>query len=135
MPFAKRGDVVHSEATSGFNNQKKSLLINGLAALGDSLHPLQRPARASANAKPAPARRVDLEDIARLHLGAADVAQLLHPPIGAPHAVDAHRTRRAAGHAEGAVHAAVAEDARGHGLQEAQPPHAAVAAAPAARAA
>lgn len=41
MPFAKRGDVVHSEATSGFNNQKKSLLINGLAALGDSLHPLQ----------------------------------------------------------------------------------------------
>ncbi|WP_256927262.1 winged helix-turn-helix domain-containing protein, partial [Pseudomonas aeruginosa] len=37
MPFAKRGDVVHSEATSGFNNQKKSLLINGLAALGDSL--------------------------------------------------------------------------------------------------
>lgn len=38
MPFAKRGDVVHSEATSGFNNQKKSLLINGLAALGDSLH-------------------------------------------------------------------------------------------------
>ena len=43
MPFAKRGDVVHSEATSGFNNQKKSLLINGLAALGDSLHPLQVP--------------------------------------------------------------------------------------------
>ena len=42
MPFAKRGDVVHSEATSGFNNQKKSLLINGLAALGDSLHPLHR---------------------------------------------------------------------------------------------
>jgi hypothetical protein len=42
MPFAKRGDVVHSEATSGFNNQKKSLLINGLAALGDSLHPLQK---------------------------------------------------------------------------------------------
>lgn len=41
MPFAKRGDVVHSEATSGFNNQKKSLLINGLAALGDSLYPLQ----------------------------------------------------------------------------------------------
>jgi hypothetical protein len=41
MPFAKRGDVVHSEAASGFNNQKKSLLINGLAALGDSLHPLQ----------------------------------------------------------------------------------------------
>lgn len=40
MPFAKRGDVVHSEATSGFNNQKKSLLINGLAALGDSLYPL-----------------------------------------------------------------------------------------------
>ena len=40
MPFAKRGDVVHSEATSGLNNQKKSLLINGLAALGDSLHPL-----------------------------------------------------------------------------------------------
>lgn len=40
MPFAKRGDVVHSEAASGFNNQKKSLLINGLAALGDSLHPL-----------------------------------------------------------------------------------------------
>ena len=40
MPFAKRGDVVHSEATSGFNNQKKSLLINGLAALGDSLRPL-----------------------------------------------------------------------------------------------
>ncbi|MBN0444317.1 hypothetical protein JTM53_30180, partial [Pseudomonas aeruginosa] len=43
MPFAKRGDVVHSEATSGFNNQKKSLLINGLAALGDSHHPLQIP--------------------------------------------------------------------------------------------
>ncbi len=43
MPFAKRGDVVHSEATSGFNNQKKSLLINGLAALGDSHHPLQAP--------------------------------------------------------------------------------------------
>ena len=43
MPFAKRGDVVHSEATSGFNNQKKSLLINGLAALGDSLHPLHLP--------------------------------------------------------------------------------------------
>jgi len=43
MPFAKRGDVVHSEATSGFNNQKKSLLINGLAALGDSLRPLQTP--------------------------------------------------------------------------------------------
>ena len=43
MPFAKRGDVVHSEATSGFNNQKKSLLINGLAALGDSHHPLQCP--------------------------------------------------------------------------------------------
>ena len=43
MPFAKRGDVVHSEATSGFNNQKKSLLINGLAALGDSLRPLQIP--------------------------------------------------------------------------------------------
>lgn len=43
MPFAKRGDVVHSEATSGFNNQKKSLLINGLAALGDSLYPLQIP--------------------------------------------------------------------------------------------
>ncbi|HFQ8338401.1 TPA: hypothetical protein ACHS3E_006702, partial [Pseudomonas aeruginosa] len=42
-PFAKRGDVVHSEATSGFNNQKKSLLINGLAALGDSLRPLQIP--------------------------------------------------------------------------------------------
>ena len=41
MPFAKRGDVVHSEATSGLNNQKKSLLINGLAALGDSLRPLQ----------------------------------------------------------------------------------------------
>lgn len=41
MPFAKRGDVVHSEAASGFNNQKKSLLINGLAALGDSHHPLQ----------------------------------------------------------------------------------------------
>lgn len=40
MPFAKRGDVVHSEAASGFNNQKKSLLINGLAALGDSLRPL-----------------------------------------------------------------------------------------------
>ena len=40
MPFAKRGDVVHSEAASGFNNQKKSLLINGLAALGDSHHPL-----------------------------------------------------------------------------------------------
>lgn len=40
MPFAKRGDVVHSEATSGFNNQKKSLLINGLAALGDSHRPL-----------------------------------------------------------------------------------------------
>ena len=38
MPFAKRGDVVHSEANSGFNNQKKSLLINGLAALGDSHH-------------------------------------------------------------------------------------------------
>lgn len=49
MPFAKRGDVVHSEATSGFNNQKKSLLINGLAALGDSLRPLQLafPARRS----------------------------------------------------------------------------------------
>lgn len=46
MPFAKRGDVVHSEATSGFNNQKKSLLINGLAALGDSHHPLHlKPAR------------------------------------------------------------------------------------------
>ncbi|GJA83547.1 hypothetical protein KAM448_31110 [Aeromonas caviae] len=43
MPFAKRGDVVHSEATSGFNNQKKSLLINGLAALGDSLYPLHIP--------------------------------------------------------------------------------------------
>lgn len=43
MPFAKRGDVVHSEATSGFNNQKKSLLINGLAALGDSLRPLHIP--------------------------------------------------------------------------------------------
>lgn len=43
MPFAKRGDVVHSEATSGFNNQKKSLLINGLAALGDSHHPLHSP--------------------------------------------------------------------------------------------
>ena len=43
MPFAKRGDVVHSEATSGLNNQKKSLLINGLAALGDSLRPLQQP--------------------------------------------------------------------------------------------
>ena len=42
MPFAKRGDVVHSEATSGFNNQKKSLLINGLAALGDSHRPLQQ---------------------------------------------------------------------------------------------
>ena len=42
MPFAKRGDVVHSEATSGLNNQKKSLLINGLAALGDSLRPLQK---------------------------------------------------------------------------------------------
>ena len=42
MPFAKRGDVVHSEATSGFNNQKKSLLINGLAALGDSHRPLHR---------------------------------------------------------------------------------------------
>ena len=41
MPFAKRGDVVHSEAASGFNNQKKSLLINGLAALGDSHRPLQ----------------------------------------------------------------------------------------------
>lgn len=41
MPFVKRGDVVHSEATSGFNNQKKSLLINGLAALGDSHRPLQ----------------------------------------------------------------------------------------------
>lgn len=41
MPFAKRGDVVHSEATSGLNNQKKSLLINGLAALGDSHRPLQ----------------------------------------------------------------------------------------------
>lgn len=45
MPFAKRGDVVHSEATSGFNNQKKSLLINGLAALGDSLHPLHPASR------------------------------------------------------------------------------------------
>ena len=45
MPFAKRGDVVHSEATSGFNNQKKSLLINGLAALGDSHRPLQSPAQ------------------------------------------------------------------------------------------
>lgn len=45
MPFAKRGDVVHSEATSGFNNQKKSLLINGLAALGDSHHPLQLSSR------------------------------------------------------------------------------------------
>lgn len=43
MPFAKRGDVVHSEATSGFNNQKKSLLINGLAALGDSHRPLHIP--------------------------------------------------------------------------------------------
>ena len=41
MPFAKRGDVVHSEATSGFNNQKKSLLINGLAAFGESLRALQ----------------------------------------------------------------------------------------------
>lgn len=46
MPFAKRGDVVHSEATSGFNNQKKSLLINGLAALGDSHHPLQHDSKA-----------------------------------------------------------------------------------------
>lgn len=57
MPFAKRGDVVHSEATSGFNNQKKSLLINGLAALGDSVHPLhdfnelEITPRASANKK------------------------------------------------------------------------------------
>lgn len=52
MPFAKRGDVVHSEATSGFNNQKKSLLINGLAALGDSPHPLQRSFPAQAHRIP-----------------------------------------------------------------------------------
>ena len=40
MPFAKSGDVVHSEAASGFNNQKKSLLINWLVAVGDSHRPL-----------------------------------------------------------------------------------------------
>lgn len=33
--------MVHLEAISGLGNQKKSLLINGLVALGDSLHPLQ----------------------------------------------------------------------------------------------
>ena len=36
----------------------------------------------------------------------------------------------ATGHAEGAAHAAVAEDAGGHRLQEAQAPHATVAAIP-----
>ena len=34
--------MVHLEAISGLGNQKKSLLINELAALGDSLHPLHR---------------------------------------------------------------------------------------------
>ncbi|MCG9096080.1 hypothetical protein [Laribacter hongkongensis] len=56
MPFAKRGDVVHSEATSGFNNQKKSLLINGLAALGDSHHPLQSPSATADSCFQPPAR-------------------------------------------------------------------------------
>jgi Tfp pilus assembly ATPase PilU len=46
-------------------------------------------------------------------------------------AVDAHRAGLPAGHAEGAVMAAVAEDGRRHRLQEAHPAHAAVAAAPA----
>lgn len=35
--------MVSLEAISGLGNQKKSLLINELAAVGDSLHPLHHP--------------------------------------------------------------------------------------------
>ena len=74
------------------------------------------------------ARRVDLEHVARLHLGLADVGQLLRLAVGAHHPVDADLARLAARHAEGAVLAAVGQDAGRHRLQEAHAAHAAVAA-------
>ena len=47
----------------------------------------------SDGAKPAAARRVNLEDVTGLHLGAADVLQVLHRAAGTHHPVDADRAR------------------------------------------
>src|SRR4051812_14786649 len=81
-------------------------------------------------AESAAARRVDLEDVSRLHLRLADVLQRLDAAVDTHHAVDAHLARLAARHAERTVLAAVGQDACGHRLDEAHAPHAAIAAAP-----
>src|SRR5207248_1881236 len=70
-------------------------------------------------AVPAAARRVDLEDIARLHLGRADVPELLLVAVRAHDAIDADESRLAAGEPERAVLAAVRQDARRHRFEEA----------------
>jgi hypothetical protein len=76
---------------------------------------------------------VDLEHIARQHLGAADVGQRLDAAVGAHHAVDARRAALATGQAKGRMHPAVGQDAGRHRLQEAHAAHAAVATVPAPR--
>ena len=77
--------------------------------------------------KAAATGRVDLEHVARQHLGAADVGQRLDPAVGAHHAVDARRAALATGQAESRMYPAIGQDAGRHRLQKAHAPHAAAA--------
>src|SRR5437868_7155276 len=69
-------------------------------------------------AKTAPTRRMNLENIAGFHLGLADMVQLLDLAAGAHHEILSDLARLATRHAEGAVLAAVGQDAGRHRLQE-----------------
>src|SRR5690606_16445273 len=68
--------------------------------------------------------------VARVHLDGGDVAELFDRAVGTLHAVRAELPRTASGHSERRDDSPVAEDARRHGSQEAQPAGPAVAAAP-----
>src|SRR5215207_3759051 len=93
---------------------------------------MPREARARPLSAPAAAPGcLDHEHVIALHLRLPDVAQHLHGAISPLDAVDAHCPGLAARAAEGTVRPPVAEDRSGHRRQEADAPHAAVAAAPA----
>src|SRR5271170_7240586 len=79
----------------------------------------------------ATARGRNCERVAGLHADLRQCAQAFHAPVRALHPILARRTALAAHQAEGAVASAIAQNGGRHGFQEANPAHAAVAAAPA----
>ena len=83
----------------------------------------------------AAAGRVNFEYVAGLHVGLPNMVQGFDLTLRAHNKVTSHLPCLTASHAEGAVLAAVRQNAGCHGFEKTHTPHTAVAALPAARAA